>query len=128
MKSLIYVPLFLASLAQAQVDEIVTRVEVEAHIRFLASDALRGRGNNSPEIEIAAEYIAERFRSYGAAPAMGESYFQEVELIKSVPPSGGILKIGEDRFKQGIGMVVVDGFNNDVDEKAPLKSQSSLRL
>jgi hypothetical protein len=35
------------------------------HVSFLASDQLKGRGNGSPELERAAEYIAAQFRSYG---------------------------------------------------------------
>lgn len=111
-----------ASLAQAQVtlsiDDIVTKSEVEAHIRFLASDALRGRGNNSPEIEIAAEYIAERFRAYGADPAVGQSYFQEIKLIKTTPSPTANLNIGDNRLLQGIDMVVIDGFGNEIEGKS----------
>ena len=51
------------------------------HLRYLASDELKGRGNGSEELELAAEYIAGRFREAGLAPA-GEdgTYFQEFEL------------------------------------------------
>jgi len=39
--------------------------ELMAHIRFLASDEMRGRKVGSDEAKIAARYIAEQFRSYG---------------------------------------------------------------
>src|SRR5262245_7796444 len=39
------------------------------HVSFLASEELKGRGNGSPELERAAEYIAAQFRSYGLEPA-----------------------------------------------------------
>jgi hypothetical protein len=45
------------------------------HIKYLASDELKGRGLGTPEIEIAADYIAGKFKEYGLEP-MGNSYFQ----------------------------------------------------
>src|ERR1700680_3322085 len=48
---------------------------------YLASDAMRGRGNGSPELDVAAGYIAGQFRLAGLQPA-GEnnSYFQNFEI------------------------------------------------
>jgi len=46
------------------------------HIEYLASDELKGRGLGTDEIDIAAEYIAEKFKEYGLQP-MGNSYFQQ---------------------------------------------------
>jgi Zn-dependent M28 family amino/carboxypeptidase len=50
-----------------------------AHVRFLASDELRGRRAGSPEGDIAARYIAEHLRAAGveAFPDAPE-YFQDV--------------------------------------------------
>src|SRR5947209_14703055 len=36
-----------------------------AHIKYLASDELKGRGNNQPELEKAAGYIEKEFRRSG---------------------------------------------------------------
>ena len=48
---------------------------------FLASDQLKGRGNGSPELERAADYIASQFRSYGLQPAGdGGTYFQKFDV------------------------------------------------
>jgi Zn-dependent M28 family amino/carboxypeptidase len=38
---------------------------VDAHIRFLSSDSLKGRDPFSPEISLAEDYIAEQFRDAG---------------------------------------------------------------
>jgi hypothetical protein len=38
-------------------------------IKYLASDELKGRGDGSPELNRAAEYIASRFKQYGLDPA-----------------------------------------------------------
>src|SRR5438105_4649802 len=50
-------------------------------IKFLASPQLRGRGNGSPELEKAADYIAAEFRAAGLKPA-GEdgTFFQKFEV------------------------------------------------
>jgi len=51
------------------------------HVRFLASDDLKGRKSGTPEYITAAEYVAEKMKAYGLEPA-GEtgSYFQQVEF------------------------------------------------
>ena len=55
------------------------------HISFLASDALKGRGNGTPELERAAEYIASQFRALGLKPAGdGGSFFQKFEITTGV--------------------------------------------
>ena len=42
---------------------------LEAHIEFLASDNLRGRGTGTPGYDIAAEYVAGEFHKLGLVPA-----------------------------------------------------------
>ena len=51
------------------------------HVRFLASPEMRGRGAGMPELDQAAEYIANRFRHIGLEPA-GEdgSFLQPFEV------------------------------------------------
>jgi len=52
-----------------------------AHIKFLSSDDMKGRGDGSPELERAAEYIATQFRNAGLLPAGDSgSWFQPFEL------------------------------------------------
>jgi hypothetical protein len=51
------------------------------HVTYLASDALKGRGDGSPELDQAADYIAQQFRQIGLQPAgNGDSYFQDFEI------------------------------------------------
>ena len=38
------------------------------HIKYLASDELKGRGSGTPELEKAAAYIADQFRAFGLRP------------------------------------------------------------
>ena len=51
------------------------------HIRFLASDELRGRANGSIELERAADYIAAQFETAGLRPGGPDGeWFQRFEL------------------------------------------------
>lgn len=56
--------------------------KIRAHVKFLASDLLEGRGMGQRGSDIAAEYIATQFALDGLKPA-GEngSYFQEVPMV-----------------------------------------------
>ncbi|WP_374764384.1 M20/M25/M40 family metallo-hydrolase [Yunchengibacter salinarum] len=52
---------------------------LEADVRFLADDSLRGREVGTRGYRIAANFVASRFRALDLAPAgEGESYFQQV--------------------------------------------------
>jgi aminopeptidase YwaD len=54
---------------------------IRAHMEFLASDALRGRGSGTADELVAATYVAAQLRAYGIAPA-GDSggYLQRATL------------------------------------------------
>jgi hypothetical protein len=47
-----------------------------ADVTYLASPALKGRYTGSPELEIAASYIANQFKSFGIKAADGKDYLQ----------------------------------------------------
>ncbi|MFZ2904800.1 MAG: M28 family peptidase [Cyclobacteriaceae bacterium] len=93
----------LASQAQKkpveEVTRLITRNEAEAHLTFLAADEMRGRDTGSPEIEIAANYIAGYFRQLGLKPAPGTSgYFQTVEFQKVKPATVVQFKVQDQTF------------------------------
>jgi hypothetical protein len=50
------------------------------HIKFLAADDLKGRGNGSEGLERAADYIAEQFKLAGLQPGINGGWFQPFEL------------------------------------------------
>ena len=62
--------------------------KIRAHVKFLSSDLLEGRGTGQRGGDIAAEYIATEFSLYGLKPA-GENgtYFQNVPMVgvKTLP-------------------------------------------
>jgi hypothetical protein len=49
-----------------------------AHIEYLASDALEGRGTGTPGYQKAADYVAAEFKKQGLEPAGTSGYFQPV--------------------------------------------------
>jgi Zn-dependent M28 family amino/carboxypeptidase len=67
--------------APAQLQE-VNGAKIKAHVKFLASDLLEGRGVGTRGGELATEYLASQFAVAGAKPA-GENgtYFQRVPLV-----------------------------------------------
>lgn len=66
-----------------------------AHIRYLASDSLGGRGNGSEGLQRAADYIASFLQSSGLQPAGDDgTFFQSFEAEMTVePPPGATLTI-----------------------------------
>jgi aminopeptidase YwaD len=61
-----------------------------AHMEFLASDALAGRGSGTHDELLAATYIASELRAYGIEPAgEGGGYLQQATILRrtiSAPP------------------------------------------
>src|ERR1700746_3477321 len=56
--------------------------KIRAHVKFLASDLLEGRGTGQRGGDIAADYIATPFSLYGFKTAGDEgTYFQEVPMV-----------------------------------------------
>jgi TonB family protein len=62
--------------------------KIRAHVKYLASDALEGRGTGQKGGDMAAEYIAAQFKSYGLQPASDAgTYLQSVPMVsmKTLP-------------------------------------------
>jgi Zn-dependent M28 family amino/carboxypeptidase len=58
----------------------ITARELEAHVRFLASDLLEGRESGQRGGAIAAAYIASQFAQLGLAPGGNDGYYQAFTL------------------------------------------------
>ena len=60
----------------------ITAADLEREVALLAADEMRGRLTATPGNRRAAQYIEDRFRAFGLAPAApGGSYRQPVELL-----------------------------------------------
>ncbi len=55
----------------------ITEDELRAHVRYLASDELEGRGSGTEGNEKAATFIADKFREYGLLPGGDNGTFRQ---------------------------------------------------
>ncbi|AEL27874.1 M28 family peptidase [Cyclobacterium marinum] len=95
---------------KVKIDGIIERAEALSHFKFLASDELKGRDPERPEIDIAAYYIANQFEKYGAIPLSSlNAYYQYVPFVASSPPTVGELKWKGSKFKHGEDLLVLGG-------------------
>lgn len=84
-----------------------------AHVKFLASPALEGRGLGSAGLDAALEYAAAQLALAGVAP-LGPSYFQPVPM-REIREAGGSVEVerrnGETRetrsFRHGVDVVLL---------------------
>lgn len=92
----------------------VAPAEIQRHVAFLASDALRGRGSGEPGNERAARYAADLFRKAGlkpvgtgrqkdpAAKPDGRGYYQPFSFPMGVAAGRGTrLEVGGRRLRLG---------------------------
>jgi len=57
--------------------------EYLGYVKFLASEDLKGRATGSPELERAAAFIRDQFRSLNLKPLSGDGYYQDFEVTTS---------------------------------------------
>lgn len=73
--------------APAENAALSSRERIARDLRYLSSDELKGRDTGSPEIDLAAQYIAGRFDSLGFNTKLfGDTPFQEFTALKEVVP------------------------------------------
>lgn len=104
----------------------ITAREIKAHVFFLASELLEGRGNGERGLEIAADYIAAQFEDAGLEPIGDDSsFFQKIELTYSLLGKPNILEIiGTNQAQDDISTYKIGkdflpfGFSADKEAKA----------
>ncbi len=73
------------------------------HVRFLASDEMRGRETGSPEHRRAAEYVAARLGAQGLSPGGTSGFLQEVPFfVRTVQEESSSLAILRDGKREGV--------------------------
>lgn len=85
----------------------ITETSILAHLEFLASDALNGRGSGTRDEQIAATYIASQFRRWGLEP-MGDNagYVQTIEVIRDTATAPPVVTAGASSWTHGKGVLV----------------------
>jgi len=106
--------------AQNEPPEVaLTQADIEAHMRFLASDELRGRRTGEPGNNIAARYIAAHFEAFGLKKAPGlKSYYQTFYIEKTSPPQNANLTIDGEDYEFGKDFLILGGDAIDVKTEA----------
>jgi len=119
--SLLILSLFASNMGFAQkpgysrIEKTITRAETESQLRFLAADEMRGRATGSPELNIAANYIASLFQQMGLSTVPGANgYFQQVPVEEQDAPSDAKLWIGPATLSLKTDLLVVDGGPVDI--------------
>ncbi len=72
---------------------MVDKEKIRAHVKYLSSDELEGRGTGQRGGDMAADYIGKQFASYGLKPAGDKgTFFQEVPMV-------GVKTLADTTFK-----------------------------
>jgi Zn-dependent M28 family amino/carboxypeptidase len=79
----------------------ITPEALRGDLSFLSSDALAGRDTPSPGLEVAAEFIASRFRASGLEGPVNGSYFQVADLTESAKKASQ-----QQHYKLAAGRIV----------------------
>src|SRR5260370_10281987 len=81
-----------AAAAEAKLPQI-DKEKIRAHVKYLSSDELEGRGTGQRGGDVAADYIGKQFASYGMKPAGDNgTFFREVPMV-------GVKTLPETTFK-----------------------------
>lgn len=89
---------------RARALEAITPNALKGHLSFLASDLLEGRATPSRGLDIAAEYIASRFRAAGLSAPGDDGYFQTATWTLETPDRNAFLL----EFRSGDALASVD--------------------
>jgi Zn-dependent M28 family amino/carboxypeptidase len=103
-------------------DPHVSPDKLRAHVKYLASDRLEGRGVGTSGEKLATEYIAAQLKAAGASPAGDNgTYFQRVPLVGSTVLPGATLAFQNTSFKflaDYVGAALSQKEQNDFDAEA----------
>ena len=88
----------------------LSKNEIEAHIRFIASDEMLGRRTGEITNNVAARYVAENFRLQGLKTPNGQKdYLQAVPFEMVKPTKKGEILVGTDSLKWTKDFIVLSG-------------------
>ena len=112
-----------SSIAQSNIKEDINRIDTAsialAPLRFLASDELMGRATARPEINIAARYISEAFRSMQLKECPNTTdYFQNFNIKMITYAKNGTFSINDQTYQTGTNIFQLNG--EDINVTAPV--------
>jgi hypothetical protein len=93
------------------------RVEaIKAHMTFLASDLLEGRGTGTRGHQIAAEYVAAQFELAGLEPGANGDWYQEVPFLRTVAQESSAVVLSKRGMKP-VTLRIFEDFNSSGDPR-----------
>src|SRR5947209_6002319 len=96
--------LFIAS--DAGQDLHVSGEKIRAHVKYLASDELDGRGVGTTGEKLATEYITAQLKAEGVSPGGANgTYYQRVPLVASTTLPDATLTITGANGRQSLAFV-----------------------
>jgi Peptidase family M28/PA domain len=88
----------------------LSKKEIEAHIRFIASDEMLGRRTGEITNNVTARYIAEQFRLHGLkTPNAQKDYLQPVPFENTKPVKKGEIYVGNDSLRWTKDFIMLSG-------------------
>ncbi|GAB3229601.1 M28 family peptidase [Algoriphagus aestuariicola] len=99
-------PSFAQAPAQVKYANTITAEDLTKHLTHLASDGMKGRDTGSEEGKLAANYLADFYKSHGLTGPVDGSYFQNVPLV-STSYSKVALQIGKTKLVENQDFVFV---------------------
>ncbi|HEX8170875.1 MAG TPA: M28 family metallopeptidase [Thermoanaerobaculia bacterium] len=93
---------------------------IRAHMTFLASDLLEGRGTATRGHEIAASYVASQFEAAGLEPGANGSWYQRVPFLQTTGDPSSTVTI----TRRGAAPVVLRNFERFTTYGDPLRDDS----
>ena len=91
----------------------ISSQQLMAHIEYLASDELKGRVGGTPELEIAADYIAGQFAEIGLEPGGTAGYFQPFEYGRGRRRADEQAQTAAPKIRNVVGKLIGSGPNKD---------------
>lgn len=124
LSSLLFVSMLLLSFldtaaqstSTADITASISLQDVKLNVHFLSADELRGRDTGSPEIDIAAAYIANWFMAHGVQPAYGDSsYFQHVPFEQRSTPEEVTFSVGDSTYQKNSDLILMNSYIGELE-------------
>ncbi len=96
---ILFIGLLSFSCASIRSRSVTTR-ELTEHVKYLASDSLRGRLTGSPDDSLAALYVKKQLSGYGLIPLSGDGFQRYSVTNKIIPGEKNFLKIADKNFNK----------------------------
>lgn len=123
---LLCLPLCFSAANRAEEASTITSVELESHVRFLASDALQGRLTGSDEAMLAAGYLAASLQRAGLQGAGDDGGFLQAVPLYKIEALGTPLVSGSSKGRSA-ATEFAHGEHFSI-YKAPASKSGSLRI